>query len=446
MRRLTAFGVLLAILPLSGCAEGVSGLPPQTRLETPQPRLLKVEARQTPVNPLPVAPPASAPQTKPIAAAPADPKAQEPAKPPADQVVRIESPAPATASAVQPAAPAPGDQPIRIQFERKPRERGNESRASGWAFPAIDGSDAPTGVPGPDRGRQFKTPPLPAGLPAWFAERDQDKDGQVGMFEWPKDELDEFAKADRNGDGYITPEELVKVPLVSGLAATPAPSAPAPAANGSSSPDPAATATGATPFMIPLGGPATPGVNDDERSRRFAEDTLRRYDRNNDSKLDAQELERTMTLRTNWQQYDANKDSVLDLGEITAYMKSRATTFSFNWGGPAGPGGGPTAFGGPGGPPAFGGRGDRGGDRDRGNRRDENGSDRAREMFGRFDQNRDGKVTESELPGFFRIRFTEWDTNKDGQLSAEELSAGMGSFGGPGGFGGNGPGRRGPGR
>jgi hypothetical protein len=53
---------------------------------------------------------------------------------------------------------------------------------------------------------------LPAGLPDWFVKLDADGDGQVGLYEW-KDSgrpLTEFAAIDRNGDGLITPDEMLR--------------------------------------------------------------------------------------------------------------------------------------------------------------------------------------------------------------------------------------------
>src|SRR5262249_15447941 len=50
-----------------------------------------------------------------------------------------------------------------------------------------------------------------AGLPDWFAKLDTDKDGQIGLYEWlaAKKPIDEFKDMDRNGDGFLTPEEVL---------------------------------------------------------------------------------------------------------------------------------------------------------------------------------------------------------------------------------------------
>jgi hypothetical protein len=56
---------------------------------------------------------------------------------------------------------------------------------------------------------------LPANIPAWFREYDTDGDGQVSLFEWKArgHSVEDFKKADLNGDGFITPKELLRAGL-----------------------------------------------------------------------------------------------------------------------------------------------------------------------------------------------------------------------------------------
>jgi len=53
---------------------------------------------------------------------------------------------------------------------------------------------------------------LPPGLPDWFVKLDADGDGQIGLYEWKTSgrPLAEFADIDRNGDGLITPDEMLR--------------------------------------------------------------------------------------------------------------------------------------------------------------------------------------------------------------------------------------------
>lgn len=52
---------------------------------------------------------------------------------------------------------------------------------------------------------------LPKELPAWFAQMDTDGDAQVGLYEWKSSgrDLNEFMKMDRNGDGFLTVDEVL---------------------------------------------------------------------------------------------------------------------------------------------------------------------------------------------------------------------------------------------
>ena len=63
---------------------------------------------------------------------------------------------------------------------------------------------------------------LPKELPGWFKELDANNDGQVSLMEWMKagKPMSEFAKYDRNDDGLLTPEEVLRVTrLAAGLPA-----------------------------------------------------------------------------------------------------------------------------------------------------------------------------------------------------------------------------------
>jgi hypothetical protein len=50
-------------------------------------------------------------------------------------------------------------------------------------------------------------------MPAWFMEYDTDKDGQVALWEWKEKggDLEKFREWDLNGDGFITPDEVLRL-------------------------------------------------------------------------------------------------------------------------------------------------------------------------------------------------------------------------------------------
>lgn len=58
----------------------------------------------------------------------------------------------------------------------------------------------------------FRAGMLPKNLPSWFTDLDTDKDGQVALHEWrsAKKDLEEFRGYDRNDDGLMTPEEVIR--------------------------------------------------------------------------------------------------------------------------------------------------------------------------------------------------------------------------------------------
>jgi hypothetical protein len=79
-----------------------------------------------------------------------------------------------------------------------------------------EGAGEPSAVGAqPPRATTFHVPKsrLPAGLPDWFLRRDLDGDGQLSLAEYAPGatsaDLEEFARFDRNGDGFITARECL---------------------------------------------------------------------------------------------------------------------------------------------------------------------------------------------------------------------------------------------
>jgi len=76
----------------------------------------------------------------------------------------------------------------------------------------------------------YRVGKMPKELPKWFTDLDTDGDGQIALFEWRVSKsMDEFAEYDRNDDGFITPEEVLRKMGLTGTAvanSTGSPSAP----------------------------------------------------------------------------------------------------------------------------------------------------------------------------------------------------------------------------
>jgi hypothetical protein len=64
-----------------------------------------------------------------------------------------------------------------------------------------------------ERPKVMRAGKLLPGLPRWFAEFDTDQDGQVALFEWRRAglPLDEFTNLDLNDDGFLVPDEVLRL-------------------------------------------------------------------------------------------------------------------------------------------------------------------------------------------------------------------------------------------
>ncbi len=99
-----------------------------------------------------------------------------------------------------------------------PSSGSGESRDRGWgSFGKDRGGSKSAATIAAAKGKRFLTPTerLPEGLPDWFIRADADGDGQVTMAEYSPVYTDakaaEFAKYDLNGDGVITPQEVLQI-------------------------------------------------------------------------------------------------------------------------------------------------------------------------------------------------------------------------------------------
>jgi hypothetical protein len=83
--------------------------------------------------------------------------------------------------------------------------RGNQNQNPGIIWGDSD-DDEPTKAP------VYRPGKFPKELPEWFAQLDTDKDGMVGLYEWKQSgrTVADFRNIDRNGDGFVTVEEVLR--------------------------------------------------------------------------------------------------------------------------------------------------------------------------------------------------------------------------------------------
>jgi Ca2+-binding EF-hand superfamily protein len=101
----------------------------------------------------------------------------------------------------------------------------------------------------------YRSGKLPKELPSWFKQLDTDNDGQIGLYEWKLSgrSIEEFQSMDRNNDGFLTIEEVLRF-----TANNKANSEEVAAANGENSNGPG---DGNNASMMPSRGPRSFGGN-----------------------------------------------------------------------------------------------------------------------------------------------------------------------------------------
>jgi len=123
---------------------------------------------------------------------------------------------------VRPAGSDAESDAVAISGDKTPRGPANASEgpsskaaevAKKATTPATNTKPKPVAREPSVRDAKFHIPRsrLPAGLPPWFLQRDANGDGQVSLSEFAPDAaqtaLQEFLRYDKNGDGFITPQE-----------------------------------------------------------------------------------------------------------------------------------------------------------------------------------------------------------------------------------------------
>jgi len=219
------------------------------------------------------------------------------------------------AEGANPSAPAsPGGNAETNTEERGRRgrgrrgERGGDERSGGEGDATRGGAPAspapatnappakPSGKPGTSSGTNRARTRFTVDLPEQYATRDANKDGQLGLYEWPKTDLATFKRLDLNGDGFITPQELERGNRRAGTASPPA-TAATPVAAGTAPTTAPTTSTPANPAE-PAKAASTPKPGPPANP---AETAFNLLDRDKDGSLTEEEWQRSLTTKSRFE-------------------------------------------------------------------------------------------------------------------------------------------------
>ena len=180
---------------------------------------------------------------------------------------------------------------------------------------------------GSSRGKPKEKVKLNVALPAAYTAIDKDHDGQIGLYEWERAKFAEFRAIDRNGDGFLSPKELVAGPKTAAVASGPTalPSGPV-APNAPNTPPPVASPgrpSAATPAAPVGSAPAvvTTAPEDDKETKQ-AKFYFKTVDKNSDGTITQEEWSESRGIRVKFEQ--ANATPSLPLSEDDFVKQYRA--------------------------------------------------------------------------------------------------------------------------
>ena len=186
------------------------------------------------------------------------------------------------------------------------------------------GSDR--GGRGGSSGKRAEPKPKPRmtlDLPAEYADRDLDKDGQLGLYEWKLSEIADFRSFDVNADGFLTPREL----LTGGPAET-ADSTDSSDDGGSSKKDSDTKDSGSSTTKTASTKSAPSGDKSastrDAKTVRYAQLTFKGLDKDKDGKLTLEEWGQSARTRARFTKAKVKLKLPIDeAGFIAVYPASR---------------------------------------------------------------------------------------------------------------------------
>jgi len=154
-------------------------------------------------------------------------------------------------------------------------------------------------------------------LPSSYASKDRNGDGQLGLYEWPQDDLAAFARLDFNGDGFLTPRELQSPDREPTR-----PAAPSVASRRSFS-RPAASSTPSPEIRTASRSGGESGGGD--RFQVAAERAFRGLDRNKNDSVEPEEFQRSRSTRPLFEKGGVDISQVMSKdGFIAHYVRLRS--------------------------------------------------------------------------------------------------------------------------
>lgn len=160
--------------------------------------------------------------------------------------------------------------------------------------------------------------PVPEGLPGWFGDKDRNRDSQVTMSEfeqnWTEEKVQEFYSFDRNHDGTLTADEVLRSVKEEGSSSRSTASTAGPA-GGPPSRVPSASASRTAPVT-----PVAPNDLDDKYVK-YAERIISRSDTDRNGALTVDEWkEMIMDVSP----ADADRDGRITVPEYAGWLQARA--------------------------------------------------------------------------------------------------------------------------
>ncbi len=154
------------------------------------------------------------------------------------------------------------------------------------------------------------------GLPGWFTDKDKDQDGQVSMAEyagqWNDDVVTEFFNFDLSADGVITEAECLRAVNDGAQSRVASASSASPSSGSTSTSSPAPDSS----------RPATTSVGQvDDKTLKYAEKIISRYDANKDGSITATEWK---DMLIDPSPADANRDGRVSTMEYAQWMQQRS--------------------------------------------------------------------------------------------------------------------------